>query len=49
MTFTEHEVVDAFRLFRKIASDYLLAGLVSDGIEIEPFSDVIDAICQVLD
>jgi len=49
MSFTEHEVVDAFRLFRKIASDYLLAGLVSDDVEIDPLSDVIDAICQVVD
>ena len=49
MSFTEHEVVDAFRLFRKIASDYLLAGLVSDDVDIEPLSDVIDAICQVVD
>jgi len=49
MSFTEHEVVDAFRLFRKIASDYLLAGLVSDDVEIDPLSDVIDGICQVVD
>ena len=49
MSFSEHEVVDAFRLFRKIASDYLLAGLVTDDVDIEPLSDVIDAICQVVD
>ena len=49
MSFTEHEVVDAFRLFRKIASDYLLAGLVADEVDIDPLSDVIDAICQVVD
>ncbi|MFC1499445.1 RsbRD N-terminal domain-containing protein [Candidatus Zixiibacteriota bacterium] len=49
MSFSEHEVVDAFRAFRKIASDYLLAGLVSDDVDIDPLSDVIDAICQVVD
>ncbi|MFC1530561.1 RsbRD N-terminal domain-containing protein [Gemmatimonadota bacterium] len=49
MQFTEHEVVDAFRLFRKIASDYLLAGLVSDEVDIDPLSDAIDGICQVVD
>ncbi len=49
MSFSEHEVVDAFRVFRKIASDYLLAGLVTDEVDIDPVSDVIDAICQVVD
>ena len=49
MSFSEHEVVDAFRVFRKIASDYLLAGLVTDEVDIGPVSDVIDAICQVVD
>ncbi|MFC1629025.1 RsbRD N-terminal domain-containing protein [Gemmatimonadota bacterium] len=49
MSFSEHEVVDAFRAFRKIASDYLLAGLVSDEVDIDPISDVLDAICQVVD
>ena len=49
MSFSEHEVVDAFRAFRKISSDHLLAGLVADDIDIDPISDVIDAICQVVD
>ena len=49
MGFSEHEVVDAFRAFRKIASDHLLKGLVEDEVEVEPASDVLDAICQVVD
>ena len=49
MTFSEHEVVDAFRVFRRIASDYLLTGLVADEVDVDPVSDVIDAICQVVD
>ena len=49
MNFPEHEVVDAFRAFRKIASDYLLAGLMEGDVEVEPVSDVLDAICQVVD
>lgn len=49
MSFSEHEVVDAFRVFRKIASDYLLSGLVADEVDVEPVSDVLDAICQVVD
>ena len=49
MRFSEHEVVDAFRAFRKIASDLLLQGLVEDEVDVEPVSDVLDAICQVVD
>jgi len=49
MGFSEHEVVDAFRAFRKLASDHLLQGLVGDEVEVEPASDVLDAICQVVD
>ena len=49
MGFSEHEVVDAFRAFRKLASDHLLKGLVEDEVDIEPVSDVLDAICQVVD
>jgi hypothetical protein len=49
MGFSEHEVVDAFREFRKIASDHLLQGLVDDEVDVEPVSDVLDAICQVVD
>ncbi len=49
MGFSEHEVVDAFRAFRKIASDHLLQGLVDDEVDIEPVSDVLDAICQVVE
>ena len=49
MNFPEHEVVDAFRAFRKIASDHLLAGLLEGDVEVDPVSDVLDAICQVVD
>ncbi len=49
MGFSEHEVVDAFRAFRKLGSDRLLEGLMSDEVEVEPVSDVLDAICQVVD
>lgn len=49
MSFPEHEVVDAFRIFRKIASDHLLHGLVLGDVEVDPVSDVLDAICQVVD
>lgn len=49
LNFPEHEVVDAFRAFRKIASDHLLAGLIEENVDIEPVSDVLDAICQVVD
>ena len=49
LKFPEHEVVDAFRAFRKIASDHLLTGLIKENIDVEPISDVLDAICQVVD
>ncbi len=49
MSFPEHEVVDAFRAFRKLASDHLLQGLVLGEVEVDPVSDVLDAICQVVD
>jgi hypothetical protein len=49
MNFPEHEVVDAFRAFRKIASDHLLAGLMGGDVEIESVSDVLDALFQVVD
>jgi len=49
MGFSEHEVVDAFRAFRKLGSDRLLEGLMDDEVEIEPVSDVLDAVCQVVD
>lgn len=49
MGFSEHEVVDAFRAFRKLASDHLLKGLVEDEVDVDPVSDVLDAICQVVD
>jgi hypothetical protein len=51
LRFPEHEVVDAFRAFRKIASDHLLAGLIEGDTDIDPdpISDVLDAICQVVD
>jgi hypothetical protein len=49
LKFPEHEVVDAFRGFRKIASDHLLTGLIEENIDVEPISDVLDAICQVVD
>ncbi|MFO7767470.1 MAG: RsbRD N-terminal domain-containing protein [bacterium] len=49
MSFPEHEVVDAFRGFRRIASDHLLQGLVLGEVEVDPVSDVLDAICQVVD
>ena len=43
--------MDAFRAFRKIASDHLLAGIIKGDVDIdpEPVSDVLDAICQVVD
>jgi len=49
MGFSEHEVVDAFRAFRKLGSDRLLEGLMNDEVEVEPVSDLLDAICQVVD
>ena len=49
MNFPEHEVVDAFRVFRKIASDRLLQGLMNGEVETDPVSDVLDAVCQVVD
>jgi len=49
MNFPEHEVVDAFRIFRKIVSDHLLAGLMVKDVEIESVSDVLDALFQVVD
>lgn len=49
MNFPEHEVVDAFRGFRRIASDHLLRGLMMGEVDEEPASDVLDAICQVVD
>ena len=49
MNFPEHEVVEAFRAFRKIASDHLLAGLMGGDVEVESVSDVLDALFQVVD
>jgi hypothetical protein len=49
MNFPEHEVVDAFRAFRKIASDRLLAGLMGGDVEVESVSNVLDALFQVVD